>query len=91
MRYQLQKSVLIQKSISRDLLNRRNRLKQENTLNLKAVQAEKISVMASNILSRINYAAPRNENVGIKFRVNCSQASIFTIKFFYFQVHFPCK
>ena len=25
------------------------------------------------------------------FRVKCYEASFFTIKFFYFQVHYPCK
>ena len=39
----------------------------------------------------INYAAPRNEHVGIIFRVNCSKARFFTIEFLYFQVHYLCK
>ena len=40
----------------------------------------------------INYAAPQNQHVGIIFRVNCPEDSLFTVvEFFNFQVHFPCK
>ena len=39
----------------------------------------------------IHNVAPRNEHVSIIFGVNRSEASFFTIKFFNFQVHFPCK
>ena len=39
----------------------------------------------------INYAASRNEHVSIIFRVNCSEASFFRMKSFYFQVHFPSE
>ena len=79
------------KLTSPDLLSRRNRLKRENTLYLKVVLAKKIS-MIRRIFALINYAAPRNEHMGIIFRVICPEASLFTIvEFFYFQVHFPCK
>ena len=58
---------------------------------LKAVLAKKITLMRQIFCRVINYAAPRNEHVGIIFRVNCFEASFFTIRLFYFQVHFPSK
>ena len=79
------------KLTSRDLLSRRNRLKRENTLYLKVVLAKKISLILR-IFALINYVAPRNEHMGIIFRVICPEDSLFTIvEFIYFQDHFPYK
>ena len=64
------------KLTSPDLLIRRNRLKRENTLYLKVVLAKRIS-MIRRIFALINYAAPRNEHVGIIFRVICPEARHF--------------
>ena len=60
------KNLFQEKLTSRDLLSRRNRLKRENTLYLKVVLAKKIS-MIRRIFALINYAAPRNEHMGIIF------------------------
>ena len=52
---------------------------------LKAVLAKKITLMRQIFCRVINYAAPRNEHVGIIFRVNCFEASFSQLDYFIFK------
>ena len=83
--YHLKKSVPNKKSISWDQLCRRNHLKQENTLKLKAVQAKKISPKHLIFCHVINYTVPWNEQVGIIFCVNCSEPAFSQLNSFIFK------
>ena len=79
------------KTISRGLLSRRNRLKWENTPELKAVLAKKITLMRRIFCRALTMRRHEMMSASLIFRVNCSEASFFTIRFFHFQVHFPSK
>ena len=64
------------KAISPDLLSRRNRLNETGKYSLTQGSASKKNITdASNILSRIIYAALGDEHDGLTFCVNCSEAS----------------